>query len=80
MWRECAQESRSIAGDPDALDRGSVNGIGQTPREYMTGDMSSALARGLESGDPACGLIAKMYDGRTLGGYIGEDVMSVVHK
>ncbi len=44
MWRECAQESRSIAGDPDALDRGSVNGIGQTPREYMIGDMSSARA------------------------------------
>ena len=61
MWRECAQESRSIAGDPDALDRGSVNGIGQTPREYMTGNMADALARGLESGDPACGLIAKMY-------------------
>ena len=83
MWRECARESRAVAGDASALDRGSVNGIGQTPREYMTGDMVSALGRGLDAGDQTCNLIARMYAataGQTLGGYIGNDVMAVAAK
>lgn len=72
--RECRAESYSLTRDSDAyaarMER-PVNKLGSTAREYMTGDITSAIVRGAESGDPAARIIGRMYvatDGQTLGG------------
>lgn len=39
----------------------AVNRIGSTAREFMAGDITSALQRGVESGNPNARLMAKMY-------------------
>lgn len=74
--RACRAESYSLTSDADAyraaMER-TVNRLGSTAREYMTGDTNAAVIRGMESGDPAARLIGKMYvaaEGRTLGGSI----------
>jgi hypothetical protein len=63
LVREAKREAKAYLPGSDALvsamDR-PVNALGSTAREYMTGDLDSATARGLESGDPAASLIAKM--------------------
>ena len=38
-----------------------VNRIGSSAREFMTGDFTSAMQRGCESGDPSARLMAKMH-------------------
>jgi|KBSSwiStaDraftv2_1062776.scaffolds.fasta_scaffold00198_68 hypothetical protein len=45
----------------DRLDNRPVNKIGSTAREFMTGDITSAMQRGVESGDPSARIMAKMY-------------------
>lgn len=57
------RESRLLATDDDAyearMDR-PVNAIGSTAREYASGDVNSAILRGLADGDPRADLMARM--------------------
>ena len=60
MFAECARDSQSIADDNARLDQGKVNAIGQTPREFMRGDMNRALCDGLAEGNPAAEILVSM--------------------
>jgi hypothetical protein len=79
LLAEAKQESRAL-DDPDAHDRAmnrTVNAIGSTAAEYMTGDIWSALRRAKEDPTPSQAIILKMYGAcdRTLGGEpIPEDL------
>ncbi len=63
LLRAAKRESRLLATDDEAyqvrMDR-PVNAIGSTAREYATGDVNSAILRGLEAGDPKADLMARM--------------------
>lgn len=63
LMRAAKSEARALL-DPDAfedaMDR-PVNAIGSTAREFMQGDIASALQRACEAGDPAGRIMAKMY-------------------
>lgn len=80
-YRECRAESYSLTRDASAyaerMER-PVNKLGSTAREYMSGDFTSAVVRGIEIGNTAAGIIGKMYvatDGNTLGGKLPtEDI------
>lgn len=81
LFAAAARESRAVAADPAALDQRTVNRVGQTAREYLTGDMGGAVTRGLEASDPTVSLIVRMYKAanyQTLGGGPAEDVRAAV--
>jgi hypothetical protein len=63
LLRAAKRESRLLASDTVAyeqrMDR-PVNKVGSTAREYATGDVSSAILRGIAEGDPRAELMAKM--------------------
>lgn len=62
LFRQAVRESRAL-DDPKAHARAmarTVNKIGSTAREYMQGDLTSALVRGIEAGDPAALLMGKI--------------------
>ena len=83
LFRAAAQQSREVAGNASFLDEHVVNRMGASAREYMRGDMASALGRKLDEGDPAARVIAKMYqaaDYQTLGGETADDIREVVEK
>ncbi len=78
--RECRKESYHLTNDASwyhaAMNR-PVNKIGSTAREYMTGDITSAIVRGANSDDVGeqvvSKIMAKMYvnaEGHTLGGQL----------
>lgn len=76
LFRAAAVRSREVAADAAELDRGACNKIGSTPREMMRGDIASGLARGMAGGDPAAGLMVRIYkncDYQTLGGQLPAD-------
>lgn len=66
-YRKLLREAYSAAKellDEDALEEKleqPVNALGSTAREYMVGDLDSALTRGCEAGDPSARLLTKMY-------------------
>ena len=75
-FRACRAESYRLTSDAEAyaeaMDR-PVNKLGSTAREYMTGDITSAIVRGAEEGNPSAQIMARMYvaaEGQTLGGAI----------
>ena len=81
LFRAAAARSLEVAADARALDRGTCNQIGSTPREMMRGDIASALGRGLRGGNPTADIIARMYKAanyQTLGGDVAENVRDVV--
>jgi hypothetical protein len=57
-----------------------VNKIGSTAREFMAGDIFSALQRGVESGKPDARIMAKMYgvDQQTIDDTRPEDYLPYV--
>ena len=61
--RNLKRESREIEGDSerheDLMNR-PVNAIGSTAREFQSGDIQSALSRGLRSGNESAGIMAIM--------------------
>jgi hypothetical protein len=63
-FRALAKYSRELQTDADkhsaAMER-PVNKLGSTADEYMRGDLTSALARGIERGDTNARIIAKIY-------------------
>ncbi len=63
--RECKAESKRL---DDAHERGlamtkPVNAIGSTAKEYMTGDLDSAISRGVADGSKEALLMAKIMKG-----------------
>lgn len=61
LARRAARELASDAGSMESAMERPVNKIGSTAREFMQGDIFSAMQRGAESGDPESRLMAKMY-------------------
>lgn len=62
MLREARREARALLDEyalEAAMDR-PVNAIGSTAREYMKGDLTSAMQRGCEAGDKTARLVAKI--------------------
>lgn len=62
-FRLLARESRQLTASKEAHDRAMskrVNRLGSTAREYMQGDIDSAVERGLAAGDDVCKLVAKI--------------------
>lgn len=63
LVNKAKRESRRLEEDEDAheaaLDK-PVNRIGSTAREFMVGDLDSAMARGLSKGDDTARLMAKI--------------------
>jgi len=63
LQRSARSEAHSLL-DPgelsEAMDR-PVNALGSTAREYMAGDLASAIVRGVEAGQPAARLMARLY-------------------
>jgi hypothetical protein len=82
--RECRAESYRLTRDTDAHAEAMarpVNKLGSTAAEYMTGDMTSAMLRGLDAGDPGARIMAKAYsaaDGQTLGGAMPEGELAAL--
>ena len=74
--RNMKRRSREIEKDSaihEELMERPVNKIGSTAREFMRGDIESAIRRGVANGNQDARLMAKCYqacDGRTLGGDI----------
>jgi hypothetical protein len=63
LLRAAKRESRQLATDAQAYEARMsrpVNRIGSTAREFAAGDVSSAVLRGIEAGDPAADLMARM--------------------
>lgn len=64
LIRSLKRESRDIEADSDRyetlMDHTPVNGMGSTAREYQTGDLDSAIQRGLRNGNEAAGIMAIM--------------------
>jgi hypothetical protein len=63
LLRQAYREANSLL-NPDALGNKldcPVNQIGSTAREFMAGDIYSAMQRGCESGDASARLLAKMH-------------------
>lgn len=63
LMRDAYREANALL-DSEALETkldSTVNRIGSTAREFMSGDLTSALQRGCESGNPDARLITKMY-------------------
>jgi hypothetical protein len=63
LLRQAYREANALL-EPDALESAldkPVNKIGSTAREFMQGDIFSAMQRGVESGDPSARIMAKMY-------------------
>lgn len=63
-FRECRKESYLLSRDRDAYEQRmerTVNKMGSTAREFMQGDMMSALDRGVRADKPEARLMAKMY-------------------
>jgi len=61
--RNLKRESREIEGDSErheGLMNRPVNAIGSTARELQSGDIQSALSRGLRAGDESAGIMATM--------------------
>ncbi len=83
-FRKCRAESYSLtrnATEYAARMARPVNKIGSTAREYMQGDITSAVVRGIEAGNPSASLMAKMYvaaDGQTLGGKLPESELAAM--
>lgn len=75
---ECRAESYRLTRDENAYEAAMsrpVNAIGSTAREFGTGDIHSALIRGIREGNKDACLIGKMYDaanGQTLGGKLPD--------
>ncbi len=63
LLRAAKRESRLLATNDTEyqarMDR-PINAIGSTARELATGDVNSAILRGLEAGDPKADLMARM--------------------
>lgn len=57
--RRMARATRDEDKRADMMER-PVNKIGSTAREYMTGDMNSAILRGIAAGDPDAEIMARM--------------------
>jgi len=63
LLREGRREANSLLDSDalaDAMDK-PVNGIGSTAAEFMRGDITSAMSRGVVAGDPTARIMAKMY-------------------
>ena len=67
-WRQAVRAAKKrsyeLEGDPEKLEElmeRPVNQIGSTAREFMHGDMMSALDRGVRKGDAAAKIMAKMH-------------------
>ena len=63
MIRQARAESNSLGRDAAAYEarmERPVNGIGSTAREYMTGDISSAIMRGVSQDDPKAILMLRL--------------------
>lgn len=63
LEREGKRQGRAMEDSDtreEALDR-PVNQIGSTAREYMVGDLTSAVQRGCERGDRSAQILAKMH-------------------
>jgi hypothetical protein len=61
---ECRKESYQLCAQPGALEERlskPANQLGSTAREFMFGDIHSAMARGVRAGDKGAELMAKMY-------------------
>lgn len=59
-YRAAAEYARDSAALAEAMER-PVNAIGSTAAEFMRGDLDSAMIRGVEAGDPAARILAKMH-------------------
>lgn len=63
VLRRAGKEAARLMQDPDELENAlelPVNKIGSTAREYRSGDIASAVLRGLADGDPRADLMARM--------------------
>jgi len=63
LQREMRSEAHALLDDSalaDAMEQ-PVNRLGSTAAEYMRGDLRSAMARGVVSGDPSARVMAKMH-------------------
>lgn len=74
LMTQARKYAAELDAEPDryeeALNR-PVNKIGSTAREFMAGDINSAMARGIAEGRPESKLMAKMYG-------VKEDDMALV--
>ncbi len=64
LMRQAYKLANELASDAAALDarlERTVNAIGSTAREFMAGDITSAMQRGVEAGSPDARIMAKMY-------------------
>jgi hypothetical protein len=83
LMRDAVRESRAL-DDPKAHARAMakpVNKIGSTAHEMMRNDFTSAMVRGVESGDPAATLLAKIYRNcgyQTLGGSLAIEAIDAI--
>lgn len=59
LARSAAKQLLDEASLQERMTR-TVNKIGSTAREYMTGDLSSAILRGVSEGDPTAELMLKL--------------------
>ena len=83
-FRLCRAESYHLTSDAAAyaerMDR-PVNKLGSSAREYMTGDITSAIVRGANAGNPQAQLMARIYvncEGQTLGGKIPDSELAAM--
>ncbi len=53
--------ARYSSGELETALEKPVNKIGSTAREYMTGDLTSAMQRGVETGNPDARIMAKVH-------------------
>lgn len=64
LMSEAKMEGDALIEDSDEFEERMnqpVNAIGSTAREYMKGDLDSAMVRGLKEGKPNAQIMAKMY-------------------
>ncbi len=82
-FRECRQESYTLTKDSAAyaerMER-PVNAIGSTAREYMQGDIYSAMDRGVRADKPEAKIMAKMHGAseQAITARIGQPASGVV--
>lgn len=63
LLRTARSQAHALKRDADAMSERMerpVNKIGSTAREYMTGDITSAVLRGVANNDPAAMIMLKM--------------------
>lgn len=69
LLRDAYRHANEYARHPDALADAlgrTVNAIGSTAAEFMTGDLDAAVSRGLKAGNPEAQIFAKMQDKSTI--------------